>query len=251
MIELKSPEEIEIMRQAGQVVGGLLKRVHDLIKPGLTTKDLDKAAHDYVIECKAKPAFLGYRGFPATICASVNEEIVHGIPSDRKLKDGDIVSVDAGAIVKGFYGDAAFTKVVGQVKPEVTRLLKVTKESLYAGIAASKVGNRLSDVSYAIQQVIDKSKLGIVREFVGHGIGRALHEDPPVPNYGAPGTGPRLREGMVLAIEPMVTIGSPEVEILEDGWTAVTRDRSLSAHFEHSVAITERGPQILTAWEDV
>lgn len=250
MIELKSPEEIDVMRQAGKVVGGLLRTVYDMAEPGVTTKELDEAAHAFVVGCNAKPAFLGYRGFPGTICTSINEEIVHGIPSNRKLKEGDILSVDAGSIVGGFYGDAAFTKAVGKSTADIDQLLKVTQESLFAGIDAAVVGNRLSDISFAVQQVIEKNKMGIVREFVGHGIGRALHEDPPVPNFGTPGTGPRLREGMVLAIEPMVTLGSPEVEILNDGWTAVTKDKSLSAHFEHSVAITERGPEILTAWED-
>ena len=246
MIEVKSPGEIERMRQAGRVVGGLLESLIGLVRAGITTKQLDDAATAYLRTHGAKPAFLGYRGFPATICVSINEEVVHGIPGERKIRQGDLVSLDVGAIVHDFYADAATTVGVGPISPAAQRLRESTQRALEAGIAQAVVGNRLSDISHAVQQIVEREGFGVVRAFVGHGIGRALHEDPPIPNFGPPHVGPRLQVGMVLAIEPMVTLGSYDVEILADGWTAVTTDRSLAAHFEHTIAITERGPESLT-----
>lgn len=246
MIELKTREEIARMRRAGGVVAGLLAHLKAMVRPGIKTKDLDEASRKYLKQAGAAPAFLGYRGFPAVLCVSVNEEVVHGIPGERKLLEGDVVSLDAGAIVEGWYADAAITVGVGALPPAATRLIDITRQALEAGIAHAREGNRLSDISHAVQQQIDKEGLGIVRDFVGHGIGRALHEDPPIPNFGLPNTGPRLKAGMVLAIEPMVTMGGYAVEILADGWTAVTCDRSLAAHFEHTIAVTENGAEILT-----
>ena len=246
MIELKSASEIELMRQAGRIVGGLLAVLAGQVRPGVKTKALDEAARTYLHEHGAQPAFLGYRGFPASICVSVNEEVVHGIPGDRAIREGDVVSLDAGAVIRGYYADAAVTVTVGPVSPAVRRLVETTRQALETGIRQATVGNRLSDISYAVQQVVERAGFGIVRDFVGHGIGRAMHEEPPIPNFGAPHMGPRLKAGMVLAIEPMVTERGPEVEILEDGWTAVTKDRSLAAHFEHTVAITDAGTEILT-----
>ncbi len=247
MIEIKSPSEIERMRQAGRVVAGLLDHLAQFVRPGTRTKSLDQEAGTYIRREGAAPAFLGYRGFPATICVSINEEVVHGIPGERRIKEGDVVSLDAGAVVEGYFADAATTIIVGAVPPRVKRLVEATRASLMAGIAAAVVGNRLSDISAAVQRVVERDGFGIVREFVGHGIGAALHEDPPIPNFGAPHMGPRLKPGMVLAIEPMVTAGRAEVKILGDGWTAVTQDGSVAAHFEHTVALMARGPEILTA----
>ena len=246
MIELKTHSELDAMRRAGRIVAGLLNHLVDFLRPGLKTKALDEAAMAYLAREKAKPAFLGYRGFPACICVSVNEEVVHGIPGERRLRSGDLVSLDAGAVLDDLYADAATTAGVGAVAPRARRLAEATRRALEAGIAQAVIGNRLSDISHAVQRVAEGDGFGVVREFVGHGIGRALHEDPPVPNFGPPHTGPRLQDGMVLAIEPMVTLGRPDVRVLEDGWTAVTVDRSLAAHFEHTVAITERGPEVLT-----
>lgn len=246
MIELKSPQEIERMRQAGRVVAGLLEHLKSIIRPGMTTRQLDEAALKFIKQAGAKPAFLGYRGFPGTICVSINEEVVHGIPGLRRILEGDVVSMDAGAIVDGWYSDAAITVAIGQAPQSTVRLIETTKAAVEAGIAQMVVGNRVSDISHAVQSAIEPAGFGIVRDFVGHGIGRALHEDPPVPNFGEPGSGPRLKAGMVLAIEPMVTMGNFEVEVLGDGWTAVTKDRSLAAHFEHTVAITDNGAEVLT-----
>jgi methionyl aminopeptidase len=234
------------MRRAGRIVGDLLRHLAGLARPGVRTLELDEASRAFLRKAKAEPAFLGYRGYPATVCVSVNEEVVHGIPGDRVLRPGDVVSIDAGAIIDGYYADAATTVLLGDVGPDARRLTETTREALVAGIAQAAVGRRLSDISHAVQEVVERSGFGIVREFVGHGIGRALHEDPPVPNFGPANTGPRLKAGMTLAIEPMVTLGGCEVEILSDGWTAVTRDRSLAAHFEHTVAITHEGPEVLT-----
>ena len=250
MIELKTAAEIAIMRRAGAVVAGLLEHVSGLVKPGVKTRMLDEAAAAYLKAQGAAPAFLGYRGYPATICVSVNEEVVHGIPGERRIREGDLVSIDAGAVIEGYYGDAAVTLPVGRVAPDMKRLLDTTRQALDAGIAVARIGRRLSDISHAEQRTIERERFGIVRDFVGHGIGTAMHEEPAIPNFGPPNTGPRLVAGMVLAIEPMVTLGRPEVDVLEDGWTAVTRDRSWAAHFEHTVAVTERGPQILTAGAD-
>ena len=247
MIELKTASELELMRRAGRIVAALLKHLSALVRPGIKTKALDEAAMAYLKGAGGQPAFLGYRGFPACICVSVNEEVVHGIPGERKLREGDLVSIDAGVMVEGLYADAATTVGVGTVSSQARRLAETTRQALQAGIAQAKVGNRLTDISHAVQRVVEREGLGVVRDFVGHGIGHALHEDPPVPNFGPPHTGPRLTGGMVLAIEPMVTLGGPDVTILDDGWTAVTNDRSLAAHFEHTVAITEQGPQVLTA----
>jgi len=246
MIELKREDEIEVMRRAGRVVASLLDHLERLVRPGLKTKMLDDATRSFLSEQGAKPAFLGYRGFPASVCVSVNEEVVHGIPGERRIREGDLVSLDAGAVVEGFYADAARTVVVGTVPARANRLVETTRQALDEAISQVTVGNRLSDVSHAVQRRVEEDGFGIVRDFVGHGIGRALHEDPPIPNFGPPHIGPRLRSGMVLAIEPMVTLGGYEVEILGDGWTVVTKDRSLAAHFEHTVALTEQGAEVLT-----
>ena len=247
MIELKSVDEIEQMRRAGRVVAELLDYLPPLVAPGVTTKELDRKALEFIRSRGAEPAFLGYRGFPATICVSINDEVVHGIPGPRKMKPGDVVSIDVGAKVNGFYSDAAVTVAVGSLPPAARKLIDVTSESLKRALALAKPSSRLSDLSHAVQETVERAGFAVVRDFVGHGIGRALHEDPPIPNYGSPNQGPRLKAGMVLAIEPMVTMGSWEVEVLADGWTAVTKDHSLAAHFEHTVAVTERGPVVLTS----
>lgn len=246
-IELKSERELDLMRQAGRIVAGTLVLLAEAAKAGVSTADLDKIAADELKKRKAKPAFLGYHGFPASLCVSINNEVVHGIPSPkRKLKEGDIVGLDFGCIFENYFADSAVTVGVGKVSEEAERLMRVTRESLMAGIDAVRVDARLGDVSSAVQKHCEKNGFSVVRDFVGHGIGRALHEDPPVPNYGKPGTGMRLSPGLVLAIEPMVNAGGPEVTTLEDGWTAVTKDGRLSAHFEHTVALTKDGPEILT-----
>ncbi len=246
-IELKSAKEIGLMREAGAITAATLKVLAAAAQSGTTTLELDKIAANELAKKKAKPAFLGYHGFPGCLCVSINNEVVHGIPSaKRKLVDGDIVSLDFGCIVGGFYGDSAITVPVGKV-PEATRkLIEVTRESLNMGIDQMRSGGRLGDVSSAVQKHVEANGFSVVRDFVGHGIGRALHEDPPVPNFGKAGTGMRLSPGLILAIEPMVNAGGPEVETLSDGWTAVTKDGSLSAHFEHTIAVTENGPEILT-----
>ena len=247
MIELKTPKEIAQMHKAGAIVAKLLAYLTRRLAPGITTKELDEAAVGFIRSEGAEPAFLGYRGFPATICVSVNEEVVHGIPGDRVVGAGDVVSLDVGVKVDGYYADAAMTVAVGQVPRAVQQLIEVTNMALEKAIEMARPSHRLSDISHTIQQIVERAGLAVVRDFVGHGIGRALHEDPPIPNYGPPDRGPRLKSGMVLAIEPMVTMGTWEVEVLSDGWTAVTKDRSLAAHFEHTVAITEQGPEVLTA----
>jgi methionyl aminopeptidase len=238
------------MRRAGRIVGGLLDELRAAVQPGMKTRALDELSRAYLAAHGATPAFLGYRGFPATLCVSVNEEVVHGIPGERRIREGDLVSLDAGAIVDGWYADAAITVGVGAISAQARRLMDATRESLEAAIEAAAPGSRLSDISHAVQRRIERDGFGIVRDFVGHGIGRALHEDPPVPNFGSPNTGPRLKVGMALAIEPMVTLGGYDVEVLADGWTAVTRDRSLAAHFEHTIAITPRGAEVLTRGTD-
>ncbi len=246
-IEMKSAAEIAVMREAGHVVWDILQILSAAAVVGTSTAELDRLARRELAARKAQSAFLGYRGFPAALCVSINSEVVHGIPSDkRRLQDGDIVSLDFGAIVRGFYADAALTVGVGKISAKAQGLLKATEESLARGIAAFNAGGRLGDISSAVQKRVESAGFSVVRDFVGHGIGRALHEDPAVPNYGAPGTGPRLLPGMVLAIEPMVNAGGPDVEVLQDGWTAVAKDGSLSAHFEHTVALTENGTEILT-----
>jgi len=246
MIVCKSPAEIEKMRAANQLVARVLEDLAAMVAPGVATADLDAAAEAKVRAAGAEPAFKGYRGYPATLCASVNEQVVHGIPNRRALAAGDIVSLDMGVKLNGYYGDSAVTVAVGPVSEEVTRLLRVTQEALEAGIAQVKVGGRISDIGHAIQRFVEAEGFSVVREFVGHGIGAALHEEPQIANYGEPGRGPRLAEGMTLAIEPMVNMGKPAVKVLADGWTAVTKDGSLSAHFEHTVAVTKNGPDVLT-----
>jgi methionyl aminopeptidase len=247
-IMIKTPLEIEKMRRSGQVVREVLEHVRQYVKPGASTQDLENAAAGKIRELGAKPAFKGYRGFPCVLCTSVNEEVVHGIPSaSRVLRDGDIVSIDTGVILDGYYGDSAITVAVGEkVSPRTKRLLEVTQASLERGIEAIKPGATLGDVGAAVQEVVEAEGFSVVREFVGHGIGTRLHEDPQVPNYGRRGQGQKLREGMVIAIEPMVNAGKPDVQVLSDGWTAVTQDGSLSAHFEHTVAVTAEGATILT-----
>ena len=249
MIELKTAHEIALMRQAGRVVAELLSYLSGAVRPGMKTRLLDEEARTYLRKAGVVSAFFGYRGFPAAICVSVNEEVVHGIPGERTIRKGDLVSLDAGVILEGWYADAATTVPVGSVTPAARRLMDTTRRALEEGIAQAVIGNRLSDISHTVQRVAEQAGFGVVRDFVGHGIGQALHEDPPIPNFGPPHMGPRLKAGMVLALEPMVTAGSHEVQVLADGWTAVTQDRLLAAHFEHTVAITEHGPQVLTAAE--
>ncbi len=245
-IILKSRQEIEKMRRSNLIVAEILEALKSAVRPGVTTRELDEKAAALLAKTQARPAFKGYNGYPAALCASVNEEVIHGIPYGRVLKEGDIVSLDFGAIWEDYYGDAAITLPVGRILPEAEKLLRVTREALDLGIAQARPGNRLQDISAAIQNHVEANGFSVVRDFVGHGIGRRLHEKPQIPNFGIPGRGIRLQAGMTLAIEPMINAGGYEVEILEDGWTAVTKDRSLSAHFEHSVAVTETGPYILS-----
>ena len=248
MIELKSPREIEFMREAGRIVAAVLRELASALRPGITTADLDRLAERLIREAGAEPAFKGYQGFPASICTSINDEVVHGIPSPRRvIREGDVVSIDVGARYHGYHGDSAATFAVGAVSAEARRLLEVTRRSLEAGIAAARPGHRVGDVGHAVQQVVEAAGFSVVRDYAGHGIGRAMHEDPQVPNYGRPGTGLRLRPGLVLAIEPMVNAGGPAVRTDPDGWTVRTVDGSLSAHFEHTVLITEGEPEVLTA----
>ncbi|WP_041537757.1 type I methionyl aminopeptidase [Carboxydothermus hydrogenoformans] len=246
MITVKTEKELRLMREAGRIVALTLQALEKAIEPGITTLELDKIAEETIKKLGGKPAFKGLYGFPATICASINEEVVHGIPGLRKLRNGDIISIDIGAVVDGYYGDAAKTWPVGEVSPEAKKLIEVTEASLYAGIEAAVVGNRVSDISHAVESYVVRHGFSVVRQYAGHGIGKALHEEPNVPNYGKPGRGARLVPGMTLAIEPMVNIGTYEVFTLPDKWTVVTRDGKWSAHFEHTIAITENGPMILT-----
>ena len=245
-IIIKSDREIEIMRQAGKIVGIVLEKLRASVRPGITTRELDEIA---LRECRrlgGRPSFKGYQGFPANLCASVNDEIVHGIPGDRVLKEGDIVSLDFGAIYRGFQGDAAITVGVGKISAAAQKLMDITRESLAAGIRAVRAGDRLGDVSAAIGQYAETRGYGVVREYTGHGIGREMHEDPQIPNFGQPGTGPELKVGMTIALEPMVNIGGWRTRVGNDGWTVFTADGSLSAHFEDTVAVTSNGPEILT-----
>lgn len=246
MILCKSRSELATMRQANLIVAEVLDHLGGLIRPGLSTAELNTAAEEMIFKAGARPAFKGYRGYPASLCTSVNDQIVHGIPDGRRLQEGDIVGLDLGVYYKGFYGDSAWTFAVGQVSPEVKRLLEVTRQALDLGIEKARLGNRVSDISSSIQQYVESHGFSVVRELVGHGIGKSLHEEPQVPNYGKPGRGPRLAEGMVLAIEPMVNSGGSEVRVLDDRWTVVTADGGFSAHFEHSVAVTDNGPWILS-----
>jgi methionyl aminopeptidase len=245
MIILKTPEEIAVMAKASRVVAEALAVLKDAVKPGVTTDELDRLAEAEIRARGAIPAFKGYRNYPKTLCASVNDQVVHGIPSKRALKEGDIIGLDLGAIVGGFYGDSAVTVPVGRIEEKTATLVRVTEESLALAIEQATVGNRLSDISHAVQRHVEVAGFSVVTEFVGHGIGRQLHEEPQVPNYGRPGQGPRLQAGMVLAIEPMVNMGGSAVRVLEDRWTAVTVDGSLSAHFEHTIAIQPSGPAVV------
>ncbi len=246
MIVIKSASELDKMRVAGRMVAEILQLLREKIKPGVTTRQLDRLAEDECKKRNAIPAFKGYGGFPYTICASPNEQVVHGFANDTPLSDGDILSIDFGVLYDGFYGDSAFTEPVGKIDQATQRLLTVTKSSLDNGIAAALVGNRLSDISHAVQSTVEQEGFSVVRDFVGHGIGRKLHEAPQLPNYGPPGQGVRLKHGMTLAIEPMINAGGPAVTVLQDGWTAVTCDSKFSCHFEHTIAITDNGPEILT-----
>lgn len=247
MIIIKNKQQIEYMRLAGKVVGETLAKIEETVKPGITTMELDRIAEEYILKCGGKPSFKGYYDFPASICTSVNNEVVHGIPSDKVvLEEGDIISIDCGAILNGYHGDAARTLPVGKISEEAQKLIDVTKESFFKGAEKAIVGNRLTDISFNVQQYVEQRGYSVVRDYVGHGIGRDMHEDPEVPNFGRPGRGIKLTEGMVLAIEPMVNIGNYHVDVEENQWTVVTRDNSLSAHYENTVAILENGFEILT-----
>lgn len=251
MAVLKNREQIELMRESALVVSRTLGEVAKLIKPGVTPLELDKVAEECIRDQGAVPGFLGYGGFPNTLCTSVNEQVVHGIPSDKPLEEGDIISVDCGAVLNDYYGDHAFTFAVGEIPDEVKQLLKVTEESLYLGIEQIRSGNRLGDVGFAVQNHAEKYGYGVVRELVGHGLGKNMHEDPELPNYGKRGTGKKMKEGLVLAIEPMINLGTADVAQLEDGWTIVTMDGKPSAHFEHDVAIVGGKPEILSTFKYV
>ena len=247
MINLKSGKEIEIMKGASKIVAEILLELRERVREGATTADLDRIAEELTLKKKARPAFKGYRGFPASICISINEEVVHGIPSARRvLKFGDVVGLDFGVIYDGYYGDSAMTVPIGDISPELEQLLKITEQCLYRGIEQALPGNYISDISAAVQRLAEANHYGIVREFCGHGIGRSLHEDPPVLNYVQNGKGPKIKPGLVLAIEPMINMGTEKVKVLPDGWTVVTSDGKPSAHFEHTIAVTSDGPIILT-----
>ncbi|HKS40103.1 MAG TPA: type I methionyl aminopeptidase, partial [Blastocatellia bacterium] len=250
MIIRKSKTEIEKMKAAGQIVGRVLKRLSAMVEPGITTHDLDYEAERMIRDAGAYPTFKGYNGYTASICASINDEVVHGIPGKRKLREGDIIGIDCGATYQGYVGDSAVTVPVGNVSEQVKRLMETTRQSLYKAIEKCRVGNRLGDVCNAVQAYVEPLGYSVVRNYCGHGIGRAMHEEPQVPNYGRAGTGPVLREGWVIAIEPMINLGRHDVKVLSDGWTVITMDGQPSAHFEHTVAITQEGPQILTLLED-
>lgn len=246
MIFIKNDTEIEYMRHSGKVVADTLDLLGESIKVGITTKELDRIAEEYITSQGAIPSFKGYGGFPASICTSINEEVVHGIPSDRKLKEGDIISIDCGAILNGYQGDAARTFAVGEISEEAKKLIEVTEQSFFNGVKKAVVGNRLTDISSAIQTYAESFGFSVVRDYVGHGIGREMHEDPEVPNYGRPGRGPKLVHGMVLAVEPMINQGEYYVKVLPNKWTVVTQDGMLSAHYENTIAILDNGPEILT-----
>ena len=249
MITIKNEKELESMRQACKITAAARAMAGDMVRPGVSTKEIDKAVHDYIVSQGAKPSFLNYHGFPASACISVNNCVIHGIPDGYVLKEGDIVSVDVGALYKGFHGDCAATFACGAISTEAQRLIDVTKESFFVGIKEATKGHRVSDISHAIQTYVESNGFSVVRPFTGHGIGRALHEAPDVPNFGAPGRGPRLLKGMTLAIEPMVNTGVADVHVLKDGWTVLTDDGKLSAHYENTVLITDGEPEILTVTE--
>lgn len=246
MVILKLPDEIEKARTSNRIVAEVLNRLREKVKPGVRTRELDKLAAEIADKRGAKPAFKGYNGYPYALCVSVNEVVVHGMPSERILEEGDIVGLDFGVCYHGFFGDAAITLPLGRVTQKASRLMQVTEQSLYAGVEQAKAGNRLGDISAAVQDIVEAAGYSVVRDFVGHGIGKSLHEEPQIPNFGKKGRGIELKSGMILAIEPMVNEGNYKVEILPDGWTVVTKDGSLSAHFEHSIAITDNGPEILS-----
>ncbi|MDQ3012899.1 MAG: type I methionyl aminopeptidase [Acidobacteriota bacterium] len=250
MVIRKSRDDLNKMRRAGLIVAETLRELRGMVEPGITTRQLDAYAEKKIRSAGAYPTFKHYRKFPASICASINDEVVHGIPSDRKLREGDIIKIDCGATLDGYVGDAAITIPVGKVLPEIENLLEVTRASLFRAMEKMVPGNRLYDVSYAVQEFVEEKGYSIVRDFCGHGVGQQMHEDPQVPNYGRPGTGPKLKDGWVLAIEPMVNFGTHEVKVLEDGWTVKTKDGKASSHFEHTIAITEDGPLVMTALED-
>lgn len=246
MIPIKSEAELAIMRQAGRILADAMQKIRESVRAGITTKEIDNLAEKLILAAGARPAFLGYRGYPATICTSPNDQVVHGIPGQTRIVEGDILSLDLGLEYKGFFSDAAVTVAVGKIAADARKLIEVTRRSLDEGIRRARPGAHVSDISAAVQAYVEKNGCSVVRQFVGHGIGTNLHEEPEVPNFGLPGRGEVLEAGMVLAIEPMVNLGTWECEVLEDGWTAVTKDRRLSAHFEHTVAIGSRGPEILT-----
>ena len=250
-ITIKSQREIEIMRQAGRITAAARSLAREMVTPGITTAQIDREVRHFIEKSGAVPTFLGYGGYPASVCLSVNEEVIHGIPGKRVLKEGDIVSVDVGATYKGFVGDCAGTYVAGEASPEAKRLIEVTRQSFFEGIKFARVGCRLGDISHAVQEYVEKNGFGIVRDYVGHGVGSVMHEAPEVPNYGAAGRGPRLLKGMTIAVEPMVTQGTWEVRVLKDGWTVVTKDGKLAAHYENTIAITDGEPEILTYGEDL
>ena len=250
-ITIKSPREIEIMRQAGRITAAARSLAREMVTPGITTAQIDREVRRFIEKSGAIPTFLGYGGYPASVCLSVNEEVIHGIPGHRVLKEGDIVSVDVGATYKGYVGDCAGTYVAGQASPEAARLIEVTRQSFFEGIKLARAGNRVGDISHAVQEYVEKNGFGVVREYVGHGVGTVMHEAPEVPNFGSAGRGPRLLKGMTIAVEPMVTQGTWEVRVLKDGWTVVTKDGKLAAHYENTIAITDGEPEILTYAEDL
>ncbi|MGM9615255.1 MAG: type I methionyl aminopeptidase [Oscillospiraceae bacterium] len=250
-ITIKSQREIEIMRQAGRITAAARSLAREMVTPGITTAQIDREVRHFIEKSGAVPTFLGYGGYPASVCLSVNEEVIHGIPGKRVLKEGDIVSVDVGATYKGFVGDCAGTYVAGEGSDEAKRLIEVTRQSFFEGIKFARAGYRIGDISHAVQEYVERNGFGIVREYVGHGVGSVMHEAPEVPNYGEPGRGPRLLKGMTIAVEPMVTQGTWEVRVLKDGWTVVTKDRKLAAHYENTIAITDGEAEILTYAEDL
>ncbi|MBN1223150.1 MAG: type I methionyl aminopeptidase [Candidatus Aminicenantes bacterium] len=250
MIIYKTDQEIRTIKKSCQIVAQILYDLGKMVKPGISTRELDSFAEKQTLKMGAVPAFKGYRGYPATLCTSINEEIVHGIPSSRTLREGDIISLDFGVIYDGYFGDAARTYPVGEITPRAKHLIETAKKAFYKGMSQVKSGNRLSDISHSVQQHVEDQGFSVIRSFVGHGIGLSLHEEPQIPNFGPPGRGPKLKPGMVLALEPMISIGGWEVEILSDNWTAVTKDRSLSAHFEHTIALTQSGAVILSQWQE-
>ena len=250
MIAVKSDRELEVMRKACQITAAARKLAGDMIRPGITTREIDKAVHHFILSQGAKPSFLGYAGYPASVCVSVNEEVIHGIPGGRRLKEGDIVSIDVGAYYHGFHGDCAATYPCGKISREAQLLIDITQQSFFEGIKHARQGGRVSDISHAVQTYAESFGFGVVREYVGHGVGEKMHEEPEIPNYGAPGRGPRLIRGMTIAVEPMITLGNPSIRVLKDDWTVVTLDGKLAAHYENTVLITDGEPEILTVTGD-